>query len=39
MGFTIDKVVPWGRSYEEYLKMFDHYSFFESWKLQQLILN
>lgn len=23
MGFTLDKVVPWGRSYEEYLGMFD----------------
>ena len=23
MGFTLDKVVPWGRSYEEYIGMFD----------------
>ena len=23
MGFTLEKVVPWGRSYEEYLCMFD----------------
>jgi len=23
MGFTLDKVVPWGRSYDEYLRMFD----------------
>src|SRR5574337_2201465 len=23
MGFTLDKVVPWGRSFEEYIKMFD----------------
>ena len=23
MGFTLDKVVPWGRSYEEYVVMFD----------------
>ncbi len=23
MGFTLDKVVPWGRSYEEYVDMFD----------------
>lgn len=23
MGFTLDKVVPWGRSYEEYVAMFD----------------
>ena len=23
MGFTLDKVVPWGRSYEEYVGMFD----------------
>ena len=23
MGFTLDKVVPWGRSYEEYVSMFD----------------
>jgi hypothetical protein len=23
MGFTLDKVVPWGRSYEEYISMFD----------------
>jgi hypothetical protein len=23
MGFTLDKVVPWGRSYEEYVNMFD----------------
>jgi len=22
MGFTLDKVVPWGRSYEEYVAMF-----------------
>ena len=22
MGFTLDKIVPWGRSYEEYLNMF-----------------
>ena len=22
MGFTLDKVVPWGRSYEEYVNMF-----------------
>jgi hypothetical protein len=22
MGFTLDKVVPWGRSYDEYLSMF-----------------
>lgn len=22
MGFTLDQVVPWGRSYEEYLAMF-----------------
>lgn len=22
MGFTLDKVVPWGRSYDEYLRMF-----------------
>jgi len=22
MGFTLDKVVPWGRSYEEYVSMF-----------------
>ncbi|MCF6154266.1 MAG: SAM-dependent methyltransferase [Candidatus Brocadia sp.] len=22
MGFTLDKVVPWGRSFEEYVKMF-----------------
>lgn len=23
MGFTLDTVVPWGRSYDEYLRMFD----------------
>lgn len=23
MGFTLDNVVPWGRSYDEYVKMFD----------------
>jgi len=23
MGFTLDKIVPWGRSYEEYVRMFD----------------
>lgn len=23
MGFTLDKVVPWGRSYNEYVSMFD----------------
>lgn len=23
MAFTLDKVVPWGRSYEEYVSMFD----------------
>lgn len=23
MGFTLDKVAPWGRSYEEYVDMFD----------------
>lgn len=23
MGFTLDNVVPWGRSYEEYVSMFD----------------
>ena len=23
MGFTLDKVVPWGRSFEEYVAMFD----------------
>lgn len=23
MGFTLDKVVPWGRSYDEYVRMFD----------------
>lgn len=23
MGFTLDKVVPWGRSYEEYVSMFN----------------
>jgi hypothetical protein len=23
MGFTLDKVVPWGRSYDEYVAMFD----------------
>jgi len=23
MGFTLDKVVPWGRSYDEYVSMFD----------------
>lgn len=23
MGFTLDKVVPWGRSYAEYVSMFD----------------
>jgi SAM-dependent methyltransferase len=23
MGFTLDKVVPWGRSYDEYISMFD----------------
>lgn len=23
MGFTLDKVVLWGRSYEEYIAMFD----------------
>ncbi|MBI2469704.1 MAG: class I SAM-dependent methyltransferase [Planctomycetes bacterium] len=23
MGFTLDKVVPWGRSYDEYVNMFD----------------
>lgn len=22
MGFTLDEVVPWGRSYEEYVAMF-----------------
>ena len=22
MGFTLDKVVPWGRSYQEYVSMF-----------------
>jgi hypothetical protein len=22
MGFTLDKIVPWGRSYDEYLRMF-----------------
>lgn len=23
MGFTLDKVVPWGRSFEEYINLFD----------------
>jgi len=23
MGFALDEVVPWGRSYEEYIRMFD----------------
>jgi hypothetical protein len=23
MGFTLDKIVPWGRSYDEYVNMFD----------------
>lgn len=23
MGFTLDQVVPWGRSYDEYVRMFD----------------
>ena len=23
MGFSLDKVVPWGRSFEEYVKMFN----------------
>lgn len=23
MGFTLEKVVPWGRSYDEYVRMFD----------------
>lgn len=23
MGFTLEKIVPWGRSYEEYISMFD----------------
>ncbi len=23
MGFTLDKVVPWGRSYDEYVRMFN----------------
>lgn len=23
MGFTLDKVIPWGRSFEEYTRMFD----------------
>jgi hypothetical protein len=23
MGFTLDKVVPWGRSFDEYIKLFD----------------
>jgi len=23
MGFTLDTVVPWGRSHEEYVAMFD----------------
>ena len=23
MGFTLDKIVPWGRTYEEYVAMFD----------------
>lgn len=23
MGFTLDKIVPWGRSYDEYVSMFD----------------
>ncbi len=23
MGFTLEKVVPWGRSYDEYVSMFD----------------
>ncbi len=23
MGFTLDKVVPWGRSFDEYVRMFD----------------
>ena len=22
MGFTLDKIVPWGRSYDEYMAMF-----------------
>ncbi len=22
MGFTLDKIVPWGRSYDEYVSMF-----------------
>jgi len=22
MGFTLEKVVPWGRSYDEYVSMF-----------------
>jgi hypothetical protein len=27
MGFTLDKVVPWGRSFDEYVAMFDLTSF------------
>ena len=23
MGFTLDKIIPWGRTYDEYVKMFD----------------
>ena len=23
MGFTLENVVPWGRSYDEYVSMFD----------------
>lgn len=23
MGFTLDKIIPWGRSYDEYVNMFD----------------
>jgi len=23
MGFSLDEVVPWGRSYDEYVRMFD----------------
>lgn len=34
MGFTLDKAVPWGRSYEEYVNMFD----FSEANLQRRIL-
>jgi len=23
MAFTLDKIIPWGRTYDEYVKMFD----------------